>query len=179
MADGKQNGRSEAVSAAKKAKFHERNLAGMGANQPDDRARLLEVTVDSDLDAPTEGLRNLSAKDFPLANYDDLADTFEFKGIQEILALLDEVRHPHPDSVLQGAVREWAFDEPGEALQSRSTEEMIVSESYLLGTYSRATRGEDGFQQETSAKQTRESITVDEGGSASGGGGLRSKLPGL
>lgn len=156
---------------------HERNLAGMREDEGD-RARLLELTVDSDLESPDEALKNLRAKDFPLANFDQLADTFEFKGFQEILALLNEARYPHRESVLQGAVREWAFDKPGEALEARDPDEVIAEEAYLLGTYSRATRGEDGFQQETAAKQTRESITVDEGG-AGGRGGLRSRIPGL
>lgn len=160
-----------------RAAMHQQNMRQM-TDQQDDRARLLEVTVDSELEAPNDALRNLRAKDFPLSNYDEVADTFEMKGIQEILSLLDEVRHPHPESVLQGAVREWAFDRPGEALEARDPEEIIVNESYLLGTYSRATRGEGGFQQETSAKQTKESITVDEGGTG-GGGSLRSKIPGL
>lgn len=163
--------------AAQRAAIHQQNIRGMQHDEPDDRARLLEVTVDSELEAPSSSLMNLRAKDFPLANYDELADSFEFKGLQEIVALLDEARHPHPDSVLQGAVREWAFDQPGEALEARGPEETIVGETFLLGTYSRATRGEDGFQQETSAKQTKESITVDEG--ENGGGRLRSKIPKL
>lgn len=161
-----------------RAALHQQNLKTMVQDDHDDRARLLEVTVDSELEAPNDALRNLRAKDFPLANYDELADAFEVKGIQEILALLDEVRHPHPESVLQGAVREWAFNKPGEALEARDPEEFIVNESYLLGTYSRATRGQGGFQQETSAKQTKESITVDEGGNGKSGK-LRSKIPGL
>jgi len=168
--------REEAMEEQRKQRVHERNIAGM-PEQDGDRARLLEVTVDSDLDAPNEALANLRAKDFPLANYDELADSWEFKGMQEILALLAEVRHPHPESVLQGAVREWAFDEPGEALEARDPEDFIENEAFLLGTYSRATRGEEGFQQETSAKQTRESITVDEGGEENGS--LRSNIPGL
>lgn len=160
-----------------KGAIHQRQIQGMQGQQPGDRARLLEVTVDSELEGASDALANLNAKDFPLANYDELADAFEFKGIQEILSVLDEARHPHPDSVLQGAVREWAFDDQNESLEARSPEETIMNESYLLGTYSRATRGEEGFQQETSAKQTRESITVDE--DTSSGGGLRSNIPGL
>lgn len=160
-----------------RAAIHQKNIQGLQGEQPGDRARLLEVTVDSELEAPTDALRNLRAKDFPLANYDELADSFEVKGIQEILAVLDEARHPHPESVLQGAVREWAFDDQTESLEARTPKEAIKNESFLLGTYSRATRGEDGFQQETSAKQTRESITVDEGDDTSGR--LRSNIPGL
>jgi len=150
----------------------------MEGEQPGDRARLLELAVDSDLDAPTEALENLTAKDFPLSNYDELADSWEVKGVQEILSVLDEARHPHPESVLQGAVREYAFDDENESLQARSPEEAIVNESFLLGTYSRFTRGEEGFQQETSAKQTREAITVDQDKDSTGGR-LRSNIPGL
>lgn len=157
--------------------IHQRQIQGMQGQQPQDRARLLELAVDTDLESPSSALDNLAAKDFPLANYDELADSFEVKGIQEILSLLDEARHPHPDSVLQGPVREFAFDDENESLRARTPEEGIKNESFLLGTYSRFTRGEDGFQQETSAKQTRESITVDEGDESSGR--LRSRIPGL
>lgn len=177
MADQPQQGEAADYNDRVRGAIHQRQIQGMQGQQPQDRARLLELAVDTDLDAPSNALRNLRAKDFPLANYDELADSFEVKGVQEILALLDEARHPHPDSVLQGAVREWAFDDEAESLEARRPEEAIVKESFLLGTYSRFTRGEEGFQQETSAKQTRESITVDEDASESGR--LRSRIPGL
>lgn len=177
QANGQERDPEEAQRAAVKGAIHREQIKRMGASKQDDRARLLEVTVDSELEPPNESLQNLRAKDFPLANYDELADTFELKGIQEILSLFDEVRHPHPESVLQGAVREWAFGERGENLSARDPQDLIVNESYLLGTYSRATRGEEGMQQEMSAKQTRESITVDDTSSSSGR--LRSKIPGL
>lgn len=157
---------------------HSTNLQRMDGQDPADRARLLEITTESELQSPTEAMQNLNAKDFPLANYDEEADSWEFKGMAEILDLLDEVRFPHKDSVLQGAVREWAYDDPNASLEAKNPNEYIVGESFKLGTYSRATRGEEGFQQETSAKQTRESISVDEGVSGSRGG-LRSKIPGL
>ncbi len=161
-----------------RAGTRQRMIQQMEGDQPGDRARLLELAVDSDLEAPTEALENLKAKDFPLSNYDELADSWEVKGVQEILSVLDEARHPHPESILQGAVREYAFDDENESLEARSPEEAIENESFLLGTYSRFTRGEDGFQQETSAKQTREAITVDQDKDSSDGR-LRSNIPGL
>lgn len=175
-----QNGEQPGVN---RRRVHERSIADMEGPDHEGRARLLEFVSDSDLRAPDDEpespspLRNLRAKDFPLANFDEMADTFEFKGLQEVLRVINEARYPHPESVLQGAVREWAFDEPGEALEAREPDEMVIEETFLLGTYSRATRGEEGMQQEVSAKQSRESIAIDEGGGS--GGGLRSRIPGL
>lgn len=180
MASQDQEARDQQAREMQRAALQQQQLQQLQGKQPDDRARLLDEAVKSELDSPSKELENLKARDFPLSNYDEgRTDTFEFKGVQEILSLLDEVRYPHEESVLQGAVREYAFDDQSESLQARTPGEAIVNESFLLGTYSRAKRGEGGFERETNAKQTHEAITVDDGQSGSKKGRLRKKIPGL
>jgi len=156
---------------------HEENMTlhQAGLNQrsasPRDRARLLETVIESDLDASDDALMNLSAKDFPLGNYDDEeVDTTEFKWMSEILDMFIKARYPHPGSGLQGLSRAWAAQDPSERRQPLALDEFAKDESYKMGVYSRAKRGEDMAQQETSAKQVTETHAVrDDNGSSSGG----------
>lgn len=140
---------------------------------PADQARLIDKVVDSELETNDPGLSNLRAKDFPLSNYDEEVDTVEFKWLQEILNIFSKARHPHPRSGLQGLSRAWAAGDSSNRLESLSPEEFAQDEAYMLGTYSRAKRGEGMAQQETSAKQVTESHAIREGStSSSGKGGL-------
>lgn len=139
---------------------------------PADQARLLDKVVDSELETNDTGLSNLSAKDFPLSNYDEGVDSVEFKWVQEILNIFSKSRHPHSRSCLQGLSRAWASGDPGDRLRALELDEYAQDEAYLLGTYSRAKRGEEMAQQETSAKQVTESHAIREDESSSGGGGL-------
>lgn len=140
--------------------------------QPADQARLLETVIESDLESGDPGLQNLKARDFPLANYDEDEDSVEYKWVQEILNLFSKARYPHPRSGLQGLSRAWATGDPANRLRSLGLDEYANDEAYLLGTFSRATRGEAGFQQETSAKQVTESRAIRDGVSSSKKGGL-------
>lgn len=137
-----------------------------------DQARLLDKVTESELETSDVGLENLKAKDFPLSNYDEGDDTIEFKWLQEILNIFSKARHPHPRSGLQGLARAWASGDPGDRLEALGLDELARDEAYLLGTYSRAKRGEGMAQQETSAKQVTESHAIREDGSRSGKGGL-------
>lgn len=158
----------EAELALHKGNFQQ---AGRGPS-PADQARLLDKVVESELETTDTGLENLRAKDFPLGNYDDEVDTFEFKWFQEILNIFSKARHPHPRSGLQGLSRAWAAGDAAERLQALNLAEYSRDEAYLLGTYSRATRGEDMAQQETAAKQVTESHAIREGGGSSSKGGI-------
>lgn len=142
------------------------------APSPSEQAHLIDNVVESELTTDDEGLQNLRAKDFPLSNYDDEVDTVEFKWVQEILNLLSKARHPHPGSGLQGLARAWATGDPDERLEALDPDEFARDEAFLMGTYSRAKRGEGMAQQETSAKQVQESHAIRHDSGSSSGGGL-------
>lgn len=162
-----------------KAMEHEELMALHDANTrqsqtgptPADQARLLEQTVETDLETDDPGLENLSAKDFPLSNYEEEVDTVEFKWQQEIMNLFSKARHPHPGSGLQGLSRAWAAGNSSDRLESLSPEELAQDEGYLLGTFSRAKRGEGMAQQETTAKSINESHAIRDGNSSTSSGG--------
>lgn len=141
------------------------------SRSPQDRARFMETVTESELESSDDALENLSAKDFPLSNFDDEdVDTTEFKWMSEILDLFVKSRYPHPGSGLQGLSRAWAAQDSSERRQSLGLDEFAIDESYKLGAFSRAKRGEDGFQQETASKSVNETHAVrDSNGSSSGG----------
>lgn len=146
---------------------------------PADQARLLDKVVESELETKDPGLGNLRAKDFPLGNYEEEIDTVEFKWLQEIINIFSKARYPHPRSGLQGLSRAWASGDSSDRLEALGPEELAQDEAYMLGTFSRAKRGEDMAQQETSAKQVTESHAIREGGnSSSSGGGILGRIRG-
>lgn len=156
--------------------LHEHNARrARGGPDHGEQARLLETVLESDLQTDDQGLGNLNARDFPLSNYEEHIDTTEFKFIQEIINVFSKARFPHPRSCLQGLSRAWATGDPGNRLESLELDEWARDEAYLLGTFSRAMRGEGMAQQETSAKQVTESHAIRQDGSSSGGGGLRGR----
>lgn len=140
--------------------------------KPKDRARLLETVIESELDVTDDSLSNLRAKDFPLSNFEEEIDTTEFKWIQEILDMFVKARRPHPGSGLQGLSRAWAAGDAHERTESLDLDQFAKDESFKLGTFSRAKRGEGMAQQETSAKQVTETHAVRENGGSSSRGGI-------
>jgi len=152
--------------------LHQAGLAQTGRD-PGDRARLLDTVIESELDTSDDALSNLRAKDFPLSNFDEDTDTIEFKWMSEILDLFAKARYPHQDSGLTGLSRAWASGDASDRKQPLGLDDVAKDESYKLGVYSRAKRGEDMAQQETSAKQVTETHAVrEDNGGSSGGGGL-------
>lgn len=150
--------------------LHQGNLGGIQERTDDERASLIEATVETELEEPSRKLlQNLAAKDIPLANFSE-EDVHEMKWFQEIVAEKWRAAHPHPESVLQGTLREWAFDDPTESLEALDTSEHIQGETFKWGTYSRATRAEEGFQQETNSKQVRETVARSPDRKESSGG---------
>lgn len=143
------------------------------APSPEEQARLIDKVVESELETQDPGLENLNAKDFPLSNFDEEIDTTEFKWVQEILAMFSKARYPYPESGLQGLARAWATGNPADRLNALEVDEYAQDEAYLLGTYSRAKRGEDMAQQETSAKQVTESHAIRDDGNSANKGGVR------
>lgn len=165
------NGQSpEEIMAHEEAmQLHQAGLSKRGRD-PQDRARLIDTVIESELEVSDDALANLRAKDFPLSNFDEEIDTVEFKWMQEILDMFNKAEYPHPGSGLQGLSRAWAAGDAAERNQALGLDEYVKDEAFKLGTFSRAKRGEDMAQQETSAKQVTETHAVREDGNSSSGG---------
>jgi len=140
-------------------------------DDPADRARLLDMLTDTDLEPPSQGfLANLAVKDLPLANLDE-ADKHEFKwDIVENTMETFIAAHPHDDSAVYGGARAVIYDDPSEALEPLSRSEVQQARTFLWQIYARATRAEDMRQQEIAGKQSNESIVRREGFDDSSGG---------
>lgn len=162
--------------------LHKASLQGnsRGGMSSREQARILDTVIESELQATDAALSNLRAKDFPLSNYDDDTDTVEFKWMQEILDAFSKARYPHPQSGLQGLARAWATGDSGDRRRALELDEFAIDESYKMGTYSRAKRGEDMAQQETTGKMVSEARTIsDNEGGSKGRGGILGRIPGL
>jgi len=174
-----QNGtQEEALRHDADLRLHEANQrqARRGPD-PAQQARLLDKMVESELEVPVDALENLGAKDFPLSNYDDEGvDTTEFKWLQEIMRLFALGRYPHPGSGLQELSRAWATGDTNNRQEALGLDEQAEVEAFITGTFSRAKRGEDMAQQETSAKQVTESHAIHEDSGSGERGGLLGKL---
>lgn len=165
-----QQERREAERRQQEMALHQNNLTQVQGRTEQEQASLVETTVESELAEPAGGeMENLRAKDLPLAKFEQ-EDKIEQKWLQEIVWEMKRASYPHPKSVLQGTLREWAFDDPTESAEALDPEEYIKGETYQWGTYSRATRAEDGFQQEINSKQISESVTRSPDRESSSGG---------
>lgn len=134
--------------------IHAEALRGM---HEDGRASLLRESVETELQTDSRGLRNLSAKDFPLANFDG-GDRQEGRWLPELYMLMDRIRYPHPMSAAIGPMRVWASGGDQEALMPKDSVHAIEDEEFVWGAYSRVTRGEGMKQQETIGKSISESV---------------------
>jgi hypothetical protein len=151
-------GQKEVQEQATHGNVHAAQVQG-AAQQHESRADLIETTVKTDLEGP-QGLENINARDFPLANLDD-ADVQEARWNFEIYRLFDEMRLPHPGSAAIGPYRVWASHGEEEPVFPPGMDEFNASEQFTFGSYTRATRGHQMAQQETSAKQIQESRLLD------------------
>lgn len=151
--------------------LQQHGLSEASAGAPRDRSRFVETVLESELEASDDSLANLNAKDFPLAKFDDEEiDTTEFKWMAEILDMVVKARYPHPGSCLQGLTRAWAAQDSSERRQALGLDEFAQDESFKLGAFSRAKRGEGGFQQDTASKSVNETHAVRDSNSSSSGG---------
>lgn len=173
--DGQQQ-QEEVLSHNEAMLLHEANTKRRSDPDRVGQARVLETVLESDLETSDDGITNLNARDFALSNYDPETDTTEFKWLQEILNIFSKARYPHPRSGLTGLSRAWAAGDAGDRLQPLGLDELARDEAYLMGTFSRAKRGENMKQQETSAKQVQETHAISDRNSSSGGGGIRGRI---
>lgn len=162
-------GQKEVQDKATEGQLHAQNLQGQQSQ--DSRADLIQEVVQSDLDG-TAGLQNLNARDFPLANLDD-ADVQEVRWMFEIYGHFDKIARPHRGSGMIGPFRVWASHGEADPAFPPDMAELNASDQYVLGNYTRATRGHQMAQQETTGKSIQESWLHDYDESASN---IRDKL---
>lgn len=173
--DGQQQ-QEDALSHDEAMLLHKANTQRSSEPNHAGQARVLETVLESDLETSDDGISNLNARDFPLSNYDGETDITEHKWLQEIINIFSKSRFPHPRSGLTGLSRAWAAGDAGDRLQPLGLDELAQDEAYLLGTFSRARRGEGGFQQETSAKQVQETHAISDRNDGRSKGGLRGRI---
>ena len=149
---------------------HQMNLqaASAEAEKPMDKAYIDKMT-DHQLEQGTiDILSNLLDQDFLLGNLTE-AEVHEYRWLARVLRLEVEALHPSEESVFQGDVRMVAYDSVDQRLPPLDNVEKTVIEQFIMGVIARATRGEDGFQQEMfnktiTASETRKVDEDDDGG---------------
>lgn len=114
---------------------------------------IVETGINDELPTP---VRNLLAKDFPLANI-RRADREYFRLLSENIALYVAEQFPPEDSLVQGDLGAALLEDPEyrtEALSDRHKNEI---ETLLMTSFARTSRGEGGWQQDKLAEniQTR------------------------
>lgn len=164
-------GQKEVQEENKRGNLHAAQIQGQGVHGQGSRADVMETAVKTDLEGP-RGLNNLNARDFPLANLDS-EDVQESRWNFEIYRLFYQMNRPHPGSAAIGPYRVWASHGGEEPIFPLDMNEFNQSEQFTFGSYTRATRGHQMAQQETSAKQITESFLHDIEDKA---GGLSDKL---
>lgn len=153
----------------------QQGLAQQGPSEGD-RARLLDMLTDTDLEPPSRRfLVNLAVKDLPLANLDD-ADLHEFKWKLPIIFEQFVAAHPHEDSGITGGARAYLYDDPSEALEPLSRSEMQQAQTFLDQTYFLATRAKGMEQQKLASKQINESLVQRQGFESDSGGGILGRI---
>ena len=154
---------------AKRQQEHQMNLQASSAeaSQPMDQAFVDKMT-DHQLEQGTvDILSNLLDQDFLLGNLEE-AEVHEYRWLARVLRLEVEALHPNEDSVYRGAFRAAAFDDRSQNLPALDEVDKTIIEQFIMGVIARATRGEEGFQQEMfnktiTASETR-SVDDDDGG---------------
>lgn len=138
------------------------------AERPMDEAYIDKMTDHQLSQGTVDILSNLLDQDFLLGNLTS-AEVHEFRWLARVLRLEVESLHPNSDSVFQGDLRAVAFDDRSQRLPPLDESDKSVIEQFLMAVIARATRGEDGFQQEMfnktiTASETRQVDESDDGG---------------
>jgi hypothetical protein len=155
---------------ARRQQEHQMNLQASAAEaeRPMDEAYIDKMTDHQLSQGTVDILSNLLDQDFLLGNL-TAAEVHEFRWLARVLRLEVEALHPNNDSVFQGDLRAVAFDDRSQRLPPLDESDKSVIEQFLMAVIARATRGEDGFQQEMfnktiTASETRQVDDNDDGG---------------
>jgi len=151
------NGESAAEAAGMDYEEYEAHSENLAQPPEDPQTSLLRTATETELETGSKALRNLRAKDLPLANLKE-ADVSEGRWLIEIYLLRDAIDYPHAGSSAIGPMRVWASGGSELAEWPVDADERNENEQYGWGAYTRLTRGEGFKQQETVGKSIKESV---------------------
>jgi len=136
------------------------------------RDDLLDKVSDSDLDADSRNLlENLVSKDFIFANLTD-AEVTELKYKLLLKRKKFYAMHPAETSLIQGQLRAYVYDDPGNTLTPLTQQEKLIVDQFFEGVFTRVTRARGMAQQEILQTQIQQSYTGNVGEDSGSGGGL-------
>lgn len=115
-----------------------------GMNQQEILDELVDTGIDDSLPTP---VRNLLAKDFPLANI-RREDREYFRLLSENIALYVQEQFPPEGSLVQGDLGAALLEEPGYRMQALDKRKKNEIETLLMTSFARTSRGEGGWQQD-------------------------------
>lgn len=128
---------------------------------PHERYDHLRFLADYDFGDETERvLLQEFSRDFVLANFSE-AQEHEQQWLTRVVAKEAEIRHPPPESVFQGALREYVSNGRAHGTRALTVEERIQLFSAVKRIRSRVTRGLEGFQQEKESEVRRVSEAIE------------------
>ena len=154
---------------AKRQQEHQMNLQAASAEsqRPMDQAYIDKMTDHQLTQGTINIMSNLLDQDFLLGNLTE-AEVHEYRWLARVIRLEVESLHPHEDSIFKGDLRAVAFDDERQRVPALDEADKSIIEQFVMGVIARATRGEDGFQQEMfnksiQASETRQ-VNDDDGG---------------
>lgn len=158
----------EAMEEQRKDQEHMQNLANNLQEAGVDPAYADRI-IESDLEQGTVRiLSNLLSRDWVLSNLNE-AEVHEVRWLSRVMMKQLESLHPNEESIWQGEVRKYAFDEERQALKPLDSAQRLVIFEFIQGVVARAARSKDGWQQETLKKQITASERIDRDNDDDGG----------
>lgn len=137
------------------------NAAARDEPRPSERYDHLRFLADYDFAEETERvLVQEFSRDFVLANFSE-AQEHEAQWLARVTRKEAEIRHPPPESVFQGAIREYVSNGRAHGSRALTAEERIQLDSTEKRIRSRITRGLEGFQQEKESEVRRVSEAIE------------------
>lgn len=169
------NGMGPEVVEEQQEREKEANIQQRGLEHARQRAEeiyndLLQEITTSDLHPDSrELLTNLVSKDFIFANLTD-AEVESFKKELKLKRKKFYTMHPSQESIVEGDLRAYVYDDPGNTLTSLTQQEKLIVDQFFEGIWMRVTRARGMRQQEILKTQINQSITGStDGGDKKGG----------
>jgi hypothetical protein len=151
------NGKSEDQLRREQYRRQEEQLNLQADVSEDVDTDYVESMMESELQPATASmLGNLLSRDWILSKMSE-AEVHEERWLARTIVDAVESMHPPEDSIWQGSVRRYAFDDPKQQLEPLNSAQKEEIFQFVQGHIARVARSRDGFQQETFKKQIRKS----------------------